>query len=82
MPPMMPRAIGARLKKLADLVTVAFGADADEKLLRGLATSTQHFYRCRKGRELRTFLAAVGTTMTGSLKRGDNATQALAAIQT
>jgi len=76
-----PRTVAARLKKVADLVTVAFGADADERLLRALATSSQHFYRCRKGRELRTFLAAVGVTLTGTLTRGVNATQALGAIE-
>jgi len=66
---------------VADLVTVAFGAEADERLLRDLATSSQHFYRCRKGRELRTFLAAVGATLSGTLTQGVNATQALGEIR-
>jgi len=76
-----PHKIANRLKSIADLVTVAFGSDADEGLMRSLATSPQHFYRCSTGRELRTFLAAVGATMTATLAVGKNATQALTTIQ-
>ncbi len=76
-----PDAIAARLKQRADLVTVAFGTDADENLLRSLATTPQHFYRCSTGRDLRSFLAAVGATMTATMAAGTNSTQALAAIQ-
>jgi uncharacterized protein YegL len=75
-----PRDIAAEVKQLADLVTVAFGEDADEALLRDQATSPQHFYRCRNGGELRTFFAAVGRTLTVSLQRRQNATQALSQI--
>ncbi len=69
-----------RLKQRADLVTIAFGIDADESLLRHLASTSQHFYRCANGGELRSFLAAVGATMTATMASGTNATQALAAI--
>jgi uncharacterized protein YegL len=75
-----PMDIANRLKARADLVCVAFGTDADETLLKQLATSPQHFYRCRDGRELRNFMAAVGATMTGTMSRGTNATQALTAV--
>jgi len=76
-----PHDVANRLKGIADLVTVAFGSDADEALLRSLASTPQHFYRCTNGRELRSFLAAVGATMTATLQAGTNATQALTMIQ-
>ena len=75
-----PNAIADRLKQKADLVTVAFGDDADEDLMRKLATSLQHFYRCATGRDLRSFLAAVGATMTATMAAGTNATRALGTI--
>lgn len=75
-----PQNAADRLKRIADLVTVAFGADADETLMRSLASTPQHFYRCTTGRELRKFLAAVGATMTATMAAGTNATQALRGI--
>ncbi len=75
-----PQAAADDLKKVADLVTVAFGSDADERVLRVIATSTQHFYRCRNGSELRTFLASVGKTLTATMSQGKNATVALTQI--
>ncbi|MBN1516000.1 VWA domain-containing protein [Candidatus Sumerlaeota bacterium] len=76
-----PRVIAASLKDIADVVTVAFGHDADEELMRALASTSQHFYRCSKGSELRSFLAAVGATMTTTMAAGTNASNALAMIQ-
>jgi len=76
-----PCSVANRLKGIADLVTVAFGSDADEALMRSLASTPQHFYRCSTGRELRSFLAAVGATMTATMAAGSNATQALTTIQ-
>lgn len=76
-----PNNLATKLKEIADLVTVAFGDDADEDMLKSLASTHQHFYRCRTGRELRSFLAAVGATMTGTLASRTNATQALTTIQ-
>lgn len=76
-----PHAVANQLKDSADLVTVAFGSDADEALLRSLASTPQHFYRCSTGRELRAFLASVGTTMTTTMAAGTNATQALTKIR-
>jgi uncharacterized protein YegL len=76
-----PQDVANRLKQIADLVTVAFGDDADEALLRDLASTSQHFYRCSSGRELRSFLAAVGATMTATMAAGTNATQALTTIR-
>ncbi len=68
------------VKQVADLVTVAFGDDADLNLLRAMANSREHCYRCREGRELRAFLAAVGETLSGSLQLGQDATQPLGNI--
>ena len=76
-----PREAANQLKAVADLVTIAYGNDADEALLKELATSSQHFFRCRNGAELRCFLAAVGTTMSGTLAAGVNATNALSQIK-
>ena len=75
------RLIATKLKNSADLVTVAFGADADEAFLREIATSPQHFYRCSDGKSLRAFFAAVGATMCVSLQRGQNATIALSQVR-
>ena len=76
-----PYNTATQLKGIADLVTVAFGDDADEDLMRSLASTPQHFYRCSTGRELRAFLATVGATMTATMAAGCNATQALSTIQ-
>ncbi len=76
-----PELIASQLKETADLVTIAFGSDADEALLCRLATSPEHFYRCRDGRELRRFLAAVGKTLKDTLKAGVNATEPLTLVK-
>ena len=76
-----PQQVANRLKEIADVVTVAFGSDADEGLMRSLASTSQHFYRCSSGRELRKFLAAVGATITATMTTGRNATQALTMIR-
>jgi len=76
-----PKPVAASLRKFADVVTVAYGDDADIELLRSLATSPQHFYKCKDGSDLRQFFAAVGSTMTASLAAGINATEALGQIQ-
>ena len=75
-----PSETATRVKEIADLVTVAFGDDADEGLLQNLATTPQHFYRCSNGRELRKFLAAVGATMSQTMASGTDATKALSTI--
>lgn len=76
-----PYNVANQIKQKADLVAVAFGSDADESLLRKLASTPQHFYRCQNGRELRSFLAAVGATLTMTINAGVNATPALAKIR-
>lgn len=76
-----PESAAASLRKIADIVTVAYGTDADVNLLRGLATSPQHFYQCKDGSDLRQFFAAVGSTITASLAAGVDATEALSQIQ-
>jgi uncharacterized protein YegL len=64
------RTVAASLRSVADVVTVAFGSDADEAFLREIASSPAHAYRCRDGRELRKFFAAVGATLTRSIAAG------------
>jgi uncharacterized protein YegL len=73
-----PTAAADALKQISLLVTVAFGADADEDLLKAIATTPQHFYRCRDGKELRAFCAEFGETMSLSIRTGMNATATLA----
>jgi uncharacterized protein YegL len=75
-----PIPAATNLKQIADVVCVAFGADADETMLRNIATSDQHFVRCTSGRELRAFLAQVGLTLTRTMAARTNAGQALAKI--
>lgn len=77
-----PAGAAARVKEGADLVTVAFGEDADADLLRSLATTEDHFYRCVDGADLRRFMAAVGATMTQTRAQAMNATQALSNVRT
>jgi len=74
------RAAATELKALGDVVTVAFGTDADEALLRDIATSPAHAYRCRDGKELRKFFAAVGSTLSRSIAAGVPAAGALGTI--
>ena len=76
-----PDATAKLLRKVADVVTVAYGSDADIKLLKSLATSPQHHYQCKDGSDLRQFFAAVGASMTASLASGVDATNALAQIK-
>jgi uncharacterized protein YegL len=77
-----PEPAAARLRAAgATVVSVAYGTDADEDLLRRLATSPQHFFRCKDGKELRAFFAAVGATLSASVPRGVNPKQALTAIR-
>lgn len=74
-----PTAAADALKQISLLVTVAFGNDADENLLKAIATTEQHSYRIRNGgRELRDFFAAVGNTLSLSIRAGINATVPLA----
>ena len=74
------RGVANGLKTVADVVTVAFGSDADESFLREIATSPSHSYRCRDGRELRKFFAAVGATMSQSMAAGIPAAGALGTL--
>ena len=76
-----PAAAAARLKCLADIVTVGYGSDADELELKALATSEQHYYRCVSGKDLRRFLAAVGATLTATMSARVNATMSLGQMQ-
>ncbi len=74
------KAVARSLKAIADVVTVAFGSDADEAFLREIATSPSHCYRCRDGRELRKFFQAVGATLSRSIVAGVPATGALGTL--
>lgn len=72
-----PDDVALELKTFCDLVTVAFGTGADEALLKRIASSPQHFHRCRDGAELRAFMAHVGQTIVRSTVAGQNAGPAL-----
>lgn len=79
---------GARPEPIADrlkgnnvtVLTIAYGADADEDLLRRLASSPQHCFHCKDGKDLRAFFAAVGATLSASIPRGIDPKQALSEI--
>ena len=77
---MSPVEMAVRFKEMADLVTVAFGDDADEELLRRIATSPQHFYRVNNGAELRNFMARVGATLSIGMAQKRDSTRPLAML--
>lgn len=62
------------------IVTCAFGGDADDILLRRLATSHQHHGKCMTGPQLLAFLAKVGHTLRVTQRAGTNACAALASV--
>ena len=64
------------LKQMADILTVAFGADADDQMLAALATE-QLNVRCRTGAELRCYFAEIGRTLTITRAAGVNFTASL-----
>ena len=72
-----PKDVARDFKQVADLVTIAFGSDADEVMLRELASTPQHFYRCTNGAELRAFLPAVARTLSQSIASGNNPASSL-----
>lgn len=76
-----PQNIAPSVKTKSDIVTVCFGKNADERLMKEIATTPQHCYRCDSGKELRAFLASVGKTMTQTISQNKNATQALLIIR-
>lgn len=73
-----PYRMAEALKQIADLVCIAYGDDADLKLLRRLATSPKHCVQCSAGEELRHFFVQVGVTLTRTLAGRSDATVALA----
>ncbi|MCD4656247.1 MAG: VWA domain-containing protein [Planctomycetes bacterium] len=77
----LPYGVADKIKQQADLVTVAYGSNADVKLLKKLASTSQHYYKCSNGKELRQFLAAVGETMSATMASGINATEALSKVR-
>ncbi|MBT8467321.1 MAG: VWA domain-containing protein [Deltaproteobacteria bacterium] len=77
-----PEPVADRLKSNnVTIVTIAYGNDADEDLLRRLASSPQHSFRCKDGKALRAFLATVGATLSASIPRGIDPKQALSEIK-
>ncbi len=72
-----PYAVAERIKLIADIVTVAFGADADDATLQAISSSAQHAYKCNDGGALRGFFSEVGTTLSSSLRMGMNSTRML-----
>lgn len=72
-----PLSVATPLKKKADILAVAFGADADLARLSALATSPQHALRCASGADLRKFFATVGRTMSQAARGGGQSVAAL-----
>ena len=68
-----PEGVATALKTKADVIAIAFGADADLPRLERLATTPAHALRCANGGELRRFFATVGATMSRSLQGGGDA---------
>jgi|GEM_PF-1456258 len=77
-----PDSVAKEIKKEADLVTVAFGSDADTELLKRLATSPDHYFFAADGKELRKVFAVVGSTSRIALSTGVSFSQARKMRQT
>jgi uncharacterized protein YegL len=75
-----PVAEAEALKAISDVLTVAFGTDADEEMLASIATE-QLSVRCRNGAELRCYFAEVGRTLTVTRAAGMSVASALATDQ-
>ena len=76
-----PRSVANEVKKLADVVTIAVGDDADEALLLDLATSPEHAYKVSDTVSLRAFLADAGPTLVQTYQQGQDATYAMTQLQ-
>jgi len=73
-----PVPLATQLKAVCDIVSVAFGDDADDDLLMRIATSDEHFYRVQDdGASLRRLFVAVGNSLSASLRANVNASIAL-----
>jgi Mg-chelatase subunit ChlD len=65
-----------KLKMTSDVLTVAFGSDADDEMLAAIATQ-QLNVRCRNGAELRRYFAQIGRTLTVTRAAGLSVSQAM-----
>ncbi len=68
-----PLHAATELKKVADVIAVAFGADADMTALQQLANSPQHVITCTDGAALRKWFVAVASTMSVAARTGQSA---------
>jgi len=75
-----PIPIAEELKQICDILAIAFGPDADEAMLRKIATD-QLSIRCRSGAELRAYFALIGQTLTVTRTSGQPVSKALACNQ-
>ncbi len=72
-----PQQAAAELKQASTLVTVGFGSDADQCLLKELASSEQHFRHCAQGSDLRDYFFEIGTLLRKTRVAGIDATEGL-----
>mgnify|MGYP000993839857 CR=1 FL=1 len=68
-----PEGMAAALKVKAELISVAFGSDADVALLERLSNSPQHVLKAANGADLRRHFAVVGRSMSMAARTGQNA---------
>ena len=73
-----PFDVAARIRRAAELVAIAYDG-GDDALLRALASRPQHFSRCQDGAALRQYLAAVGATLSRSVRRSGSLGRMLSA---
>lgn len=74
-----PQQAATALKQIADVIAVAFGADADLKTLESVANSPKHVVTCTDGASLRRWFATVASTMSVASRTGQNAAALLSA---
>ena len=75
-----PLPIATSLKEHADLVTIAVGSGADDKLLRRMATNEKYYFNCSDGVDLRWLFRRITGSVRASHRRGQGVTHALTGL--
>lgn len=68
------------IKPRALVTTVGFGSDADENVLRRIASGPEYYYKAATGAELKSLFTMVGRALSVSVQSGTNPQAALRSI--
>ena len=75
-----PERVAVALGKRADVVTFGYGRDADERMLRAIASTPDHYYYCSDGDQLVTRMTTAATSVTLSFRARESATASLSRL--